>query len=37
MKTREEVASFGLTFPDTYMEMPFKDANWQLIRVKESK
>lgn len=37
MKTREEVASFGLTFPDTYMEMPFKDTNWQLIRVKESK
>ena len=37
MKTREEVASFGLTFPDTYMEMPFKDANWQLIRVKDSK
>ena len=37
MKTREEVASFGLTFPDTYMEMPFKDNNWQLIRVKDSK
>ena len=37
MKTREEAASFGLTFPDTYMEMPFKDANWQLIRVKDSK
>lgn len=37
MKTREEAASFGLTFPDTYMEMPFKDTNWQLIRVKESK
>jgi len=37
MKTREEVASFGLTFPDTYMEMPFKDTNWQLIRVKDSK
>lgn len=37
MKTREEVASFGLTFPDTYIEMPFKDTNWQLIRVKDSK
>ena len=37
MKTREEAASFGLTFPDTYMEMPFKDTNWQLIRVKDSK
>ena len=37
MKTREEAVSFGLTFPDTYMEMPFKDTNWQLIRVKDSK
>jgi len=37
MKTREEVLSYGLAFPDTYMEMPFKDTNWQLIRVKESK
>ena len=37
MKTREEVTSFGLTFPDAYMEMPFKDTNWQLIRVKDSK
>lgn len=37
MKTREEAISYGLTFPDTYMEMPFKDTNWQLIRVKESK
>ena len=37
MKTREEAVSYGLTFPDTYMEMPFKDTNWQLIRVKDSK
>ena len=37
MKTREEAVSFGLTFPDTYVEMPFKDTNWQLIRVKDSK
>lgn len=37
MTTREEAISYGLTFPDTYMEMPFKDTNWQLIRVKESK
>jgi len=34
---REEAISYGLTFPDTYMEMPFKDKNWQLIRVKDSK
>lgn len=37
MKTREEAVAYGLTFPDTYMEMPFKDKNWQLIRVKGSK
>ena len=37
MITREEAISYGLTFPNTYLEMPFKDTNWQLIRVKESK
>lgn len=37
MITREEAISYGLTFPDTYMEMPFKDKNWQLIRVKGNK
>ena len=37
MTTREEAISYGLTFPNTYLEMPFKDTNWQLIRVKESK
>ncbi len=37
MKTREEAVTFGLTFPDTYMERPFRDPNWQLIRVKGSK
>ena len=37
MKTREEAIAYGLTFPDTYMDMPFKDDNWQLIRVKGSK
>lgn len=37
MTTREEAIAYGLTFPDTYTEMPFKDTNWQLIRVKESK
>lgn len=37
MVTREEAITYGLTFPDTYMEMPFKDKNWQLIRVKGNK
>lgn len=37
MKTREEVLSYGLSFPDTYQEAPFHDLNWQLVRVKKSK
>lgn len=37
MKTREEALRYGLTFPYTYEERPFRDANWQLVRVKGSK
>ena len=37
MKTREEVLAYGLTFPDTYKDMPFHDQNWQLVRVRGSK
>lgn len=37
MKTREEAINYGLSFPDTYMEAPFHDPNWQLIRVSGSK
>lgn len=37
MKTREEALAYGLSFPDTYQEAPFRDMNWQLVRVKGSK
>ena len=37
MRTREEAINYGLSFPDTYMEAPFHDPNWQLIRVTGSK
>lgn len=37
MENREEVLQYGLSFPDTYVEAPFHDANWQLVRVKGSK
>lgn len=37
MKTREEVLAYGLTFADTYVDTPFSDTNWQLVRVKKSK
>ena len=31
MKTREEALTYGLSFPDTYQDAPFRDANWQLV------
>lgn len=37
MKTRREALVFGLSFPDTYVATPFRDTNWQLVRVKGSK
>ena len=37
MLKREEVLSYGLSFPDTYQDAPFHDSNWQLVRVKKSK
>ena len=37
MKTREEAAAYGLTFPDSYEDRPCKDQRWQVIRVKPGK
>ena len=37
MRTREEILAFALSFPDTYQDAPFRDDNWQLVRVKGSK
>lgn len=37
MKTRQEAISYGLTFENTYLDTPFKDTNWQLIRIKGSR
>lgn len=37
MKTREEAIAYGLSFPGTYVEAPFHDPNWQLVRVEGSK
>lgn len=37
MKTREEILAYGLTFADTYVDTPFSDTNWQIVRVKQSK
>lgn len=32
MRTREEALEFGMSFPDTYLDAPFHDNNWQLVR-----
>ncbi len=37
MRTREAVLKYGLTFPDTYIDAPFHDENWQLVRIRGSK
>ena len=37
MNTREEAIEYGLSFANTYVEAPFRDQNWQLVRVKGSK
>lgn len=36
MNTRKEALDFGLTFENTYMDTPFHDPNWQLVRDKIS-
>lgn len=36
MNTREEALEYGLTFPRTYVDAPFHDRNWQLVRVRPS-
>ncbi len=37
MQTREEALSYGMSFPDTYQDMPFSDQNWQLVRYRGNK
>lgn len=37
MQSREEVLQYGLTFPDTYQDAPFRDNNWQLVRVRRNR
>lgn len=37
MKTRQQAITYGLSFPYTYVESPFKDPNWELVRIKGSK
>ena len=37
MKTREDALEYGLSFPEAYVDVPFHDDNWQLVRVRGSK
>ena len=37
MKTRKEALEFGLSFPDSYKDAPFREQNWQLVRYKGNK
>lgn len=37
MKTREEAITYGLHFPDTYCDKPFRDHNWVLVRYRKNK
>lgn len=37
MTSREEALKYGLSFENTYLETPFRDPNWQLVRVRGSK
>ena len=37
IKTRAQALIYGLSFPDTYMDAPFHDDNWQLVRFKDNK
>lgn len=35
--TKIRVLEYGLSFPDTYQDAPFRDDNWQLVRYKGNK
>ena len=37
MQTREEALEYALSFKNTYKDTPFRDLNWQLVRIKGSK
>ena len=37
MTTREQVLAYGLTFPGTYVDKPFHDDNWVLVRCRKNK
>jgi len=37
MTERQEILDFGMTFPDVYIDTPFRDDNWVLLRYRKNK
>ena len=37
MTTREEALEYGMSFPDVYLDTPFHDPNWVLVRSRKNK
>lgn len=37
MKNRKEVLDYGITLPDVYIDTPFHDPNWVLLRYRKNK
>ena len=37
MTTREEALEYGMSFPDVYLDTPFHDLNWVLVRSRKNK
>lgn len=37
MKERKEVLDFCMGFPDVYVDAPFRDDNWVLLRYRKNK
>lgn len=37
MRTREEVTAYCQTFPDAYVDYPFHDDNWAVMRCRRNK
>lgn len=37
MKERKEILDYGMTLPDVYIDTPFHDDNWVLLRYRKNK
>lgn len=37
MTERQEILDYGMTFPDVYIDTPFRDDNWVLLRCRKNR